>query len=335
MLGSGTPDSSAAISSARNGLSPGTRAIGGSSGSCSRDALHGQRQAAPVGVDVDDLDDHVLARSDDLARVLDVVRGELGDVDEALDALQDLDERAERDDLRGPAVDVVALLVGLQHALPRIGLRLLEAERDALAVAIDVEHLDLDGLADLEDLRRVVDVRPRQLGDVDQAVDALEVDERAEVDDVRDDALDDGAGLESSRMRWRTSRRSSSSTARRDSTTLLRERLSSITLQRSVWPRNSSRSCTRRMSTSDAGRKPRTPRSMIRPPLTTSMTWPSTGSPLSAAASIRFHAFSKRARFFDRIRRPSASSFWRTSASTSSPSATSSPGSRSGGSTAR
>jgi hypothetical protein len=31
------------------------------------------------------------------------------------------------------------------------------------------------------------------------------------------------------------------------------------------------------MSTSDAGRKPRTPRSMIRPPLTTSMTVPSTG----------------------------------------------------------
>ena len=66
---------------------------------------------------------------------------------------------------------------------------------------------------------------------------------------------------------------------------------------------------------------------MIRPPLTTSMTWPSTGSPLSAAASIFFHAFSNRARFFDRIRRPSASSFWRTSASTSSPSDTSSAGS--------
>ena len=128
-------------------------------------------------------------------------------------------------------------------------------------------------------------------------------------------------------MRWRTSRRSSSSTARRDSTTLLRERLSSITRQRSGWPRNSSRSCTRRMSTSDAGRKPRTPRSMISPPLTTSITRPSTASPLSAASSMRRHAFSKRARFLDRIRRPSSSSLVRTSASTSSPSATSSEGS--------
>ena len=124
-----------------------------------------------------------------------------------------------------------------------------------------------------------------------------------------------------SRICWRCSLRSSSSTARRDRTTLLRLRLSSITLQRSVWSRYSSRSCTRRMSTSDAGRNPRTPRSMMRPPLTTSMTVPSTGSPLSAAASIRFQAFSNRARFLDRIRRPSASSFCSTSASIVSPTA--------------
>ncbi len=42
----------------------------------------------------------------------------------------------------------------------------------------------------------MVDVRPRKLGDVDQAVDPVEVDERAEVDDVRDLALDDEARLQ-------------------------------------------------------------------------------------------------------------------------------------------
>ena len=89
---------------------------------------------------------------------------------------------------------------------------------------------------------------------------------------------------------------------------------------------NSSRFWTRRMSTSEAGRKPRTPRSRIRPPLTTSITVPSTGSPESAAFSIRRHAFSKRARFLERIRRPSWSSLVRTRASTSSPSSTSSDG---------
>ena len=128
-------------------------------------------------------------------------------------------------------------------------------------------------------------------------------------------------------MRSRSSLRCSSSTARRDRTTLLRERLSSMTLHSIVWPMYSSRFGTRRMSTSEAGRKPRTPRSMIRPPLTTSITEPATGSPDSAAASILRHAFSKRARFLDRISRPSWSSLVRTSASTSSPSETSSLGS--------
>ena len=121
---------------------------------------------------------------------------ELGDVHEALDALQDLDERAEGDHLGDLALELVADRVGVDHALPRVLLGLLEAQGDALAVAVDVEHLDLHGVADVEDLARVVDVRPRELGDVDQAVDAVEVDERAELDDVGDLALDDEAGLE-------------------------------------------------------------------------------------------------------------------------------------------
>ena len=134
-------------------------------------------------------------------------------------------------------------------------------------------------------------------------------------------------GWSRSRICWRTSLRSSSRTARRLRTTLLRERFSSMTLHSILVPRNSSRFCTRRMSTREAGRKPRTPRSMIRPPLTTSITVPSTGSPDSAAASILRQAFSKRARFLESTSRPSWSSFVRTRASTSSPSSTSSCGS--------
>ena len=160
------------------------------------DPLQREREPAAVAVDLED--EHVdgVALGDDLARVLDVVVGELGDVHEPLDAREDLDEGAERDDLRDAALDDVALAVAVEHLLPRVGLRLLEAERDPLAVAVDVEHLDLDGLADLEHLRRMVDVRPGELGDVDQAVHAVEVDEGAEVDDVRDRALDDVARVE-------------------------------------------------------------------------------------------------------------------------------------------
>ena len=48
---------------------------------------------------------------------------------------------------------------------------------------------------------------------------------------------------------------------------------------------------------------------MIRPPLTTSMTGPDTTSSASFLASIVPHACSYCARFFERMRRPSLSSF--------------------------
>ena len=77
--------------------------------------------------------------------------------------------------------------------VPRVGQLLLEAEADALLLAVDVEHDDVDVLADLEDLGRVADAAPAHVGDVQQAVDAVEVDEGAEVGDVLDRALADVA----------------------------------------------------------------------------------------------------------------------------------------------
>jgi len=127
---------------------------------------------------------------------LDVEGRELRDVHQALDAGEDLDEGAERDHLRHLPLDDVLLAVAVEHQLPGIRLCLLQAERDPLPVAVDIEHLHLDRLADLEHLRWVVHVAPRQLGDVDQAVHAVEIDERAEVDDVRDRAVDDVARVE-------------------------------------------------------------------------------------------------------------------------------------------
>src|SRR5690606_25240721 len=61
---------------------------------------------------------------------------------------------------------------------------------------VDVEHLDLDLVADGDDRAGVVDVLPRQLADVDQAVHATEVDERTEADHRRHRALADLASLE-------------------------------------------------------------------------------------------------------------------------------------------
>ena len=160
------------------------------------DALEREREPAALAVDLEDAHVDGVTLGDDLTRVLDVMRRELGDVNEAFDAGEDLDEGAERDDLRDAALDDVVLAIAVDHLLPRIRLRLLETERDALPVAVDVEHLHLDRLADVEHLGRVVHVAPAELGDVDETVHAVEVDERAEVDDVGDLALDDVAGAE-------------------------------------------------------------------------------------------------------------------------------------------
>src|SRR6185312_15672654 len=116
------------------------------------DALEREGEAPSLGVHLDDLRLDRVALRDDLARVLDVVLRELGDVHQPFDPRHDLDEGAESDDLRDLALDLVALVVGLEHLLPRVALRLLQTERDPLALAVDVEHLDFHVLTDLEHL---------------------------------------------------------------------------------------------------------------------------------------------------------------------------------------
>ena len=62
--------------------------------------------------------------------------------------------------------------------------------------AVDLEDLDLDLVANLEDRADVGDAAPGEVADVDQAVDAADVDEGAEVLDRADDALVDLALFE-------------------------------------------------------------------------------------------------------------------------------------------
>ena len=132
--------------------------------------LEGQRDAATVEVDVDDLDHDIVVDADDLLRDLDVALSQLGDVDQALDTILDADEGTERNELGDLTGNDLANLVQTGEGLPRIFLGRLEGQRDALAIHVDVQHLNGDGLTDLDDLARVVDVLPGQLGDVNQTV---------------------------------------------------------------------------------------------------------------------------------------------------------------------
>ena len=76
----------------------------------------------------------------------------------------------------------------LGELVPRVALDLLETERNAAAPLIDAEHHRFDGVADVQDLRGVLDaLAPRHLRDVDETFDArLELHERAVVGDADD-----------------------------------------------------------------------------------------------------------------------------------------------------
>src|SRR5690242_3804316 len=113
----------------------------------------------------------------------------LGDVHQSLDAGLQLDERAvvgDRDDL---ALHAGADGVFRGDVLPGIRLQLLQAQADALTLPVDVEHFDLHLLADADHLGRMRHAAVAHVGNVEQAVHAAQIDERAEVGDVLDDAL--------------------------------------------------------------------------------------------------------------------------------------------------
>src|SRR5688572_24277886 len=149
------------------------------------DLLEAQRDAPCRRIHAEHHRVDVVADVEDLRRVLDALAPRhLGDVDEPLDARFELDEGAvvgEADHLTAHArADRVAVL----HRGPRILHELLVAERDALGGGVVLEDDDVHFVVDLEELRRVADAAPRHVRDVQQAVDAAEVDEGAVVGDV-------------------------------------------------------------------------------------------------------------------------------------------------------
>ena len=133
-----------------------------------------------LGVEADDLELEDLALVHHVARVGDALVRQLADVDQALEALADPDEGAEVHELRDRAVDDVADLEVRDRRLPRIGLQAADREADPATLVVDVDDLGLDLVADLVAGLGVVDLVPRELALVDEAVDAAEVDEDAE-----------------------------------------------------------------------------------------------------------------------------------------------------------
>src|SRR5438876_2896 len=149
------------------------------------DLFHAERDALRGAVDVEHDHVHLVADVHQLGGMTHAARPRhLRDVDEPLDAGLELDEGAVVGEAHHPAAGLRARRERLLHALPRVRRLLLVAERDAARLAVEVQHDHLDLVADLEDLRGMAHAPPAHVGDVQEAIDAAQVDEGAVVGDV-------------------------------------------------------------------------------------------------------------------------------------------------------
>ena len=102
----------------------------------------------------------------------------------AFDAIFELHERPIRHDADNPATHLASNRILDGDVVPRIAAPLLEAKRDAFLFAIDFKDHHLNLVANLHEFTRMIDATPAHVGDVQQAVQAVEINERAEIGEV-------------------------------------------------------------------------------------------------------------------------------------------------------
>ena len=118
---------------------------------------------------------------------------QLGDVHEAFDTGFQLHKGAVGHEVDHLALDLGAHGVLALDEFPRVLSLLLETKGDTLFLLVDIQHHHVELLADAHHFARVIDAAPAHVGDVQQAVEAVEVNEGTEVGNVLHLALDHGA----------------------------------------------------------------------------------------------------------------------------------------------
>src|SRR5262249_739203 len=156
------------------------------------DLLQAERDAPRARIHAEHHRLDAVADVEDLRRMLHALAPRhFADVDQAFDAGLELDERAVVGQAHDLARQARAHRVALDDVRPRVVHQLLVAQRHTLGRGVVLQHDDVDFLVDLEQLRRVRHAPPRHVRDVQESVDAPQIDERAIVGDVLDDAAED------------------------------------------------------------------------------------------------------------------------------------------------
>src|SRR6202521_4088837 len=131
-------------------------------------------------IQLDDLDLHVLSHLEHIADVGDAVPGELGDMDQAVGSAQ-VDERAVGRQSGHLALDLIADLQLFEELAPLARTILVEgrllADDQPVALAVDLEDLDADPLAD--QLLEIRAIGAGDLGGRQEATQSQDVDDQA------------------------------------------------------------------------------------------------------------------------------------------------------------
>src|ERR1051326_8030044 len=112
--------------------------------------------------------------------------GHLADMDEAFHACFELDKRSVIGDVDHSPDHSAVDPITLRHRFPRVRIELLDAQRDALPAAIELQHLDGDLIPDMQNLGGMIQAAVRHVGDVQEPVDAAQIDERSIVRQIFD-----------------------------------------------------------------------------------------------------------------------------------------------------
>src|ERR1051326_4549935 len=120
----------------------------------------------------------------------------LGDMDYTFDAPVELHECAVVDEAHDFALQAGPDGILVCDRVPRVGHDLLHSERNALALGVEFEDHDLNVVPYLHHLGGMADAAPRHVTDMEDAVDAAEIDERAVARDVLDRSFENNAFFE-------------------------------------------------------------------------------------------------------------------------------------------
>ena len=121
--------------------------------------------------------------------MLDALFADLGDVDQTLDVTFQAREGAKLGQARDHAFNQLSNAELLDALAPGVITERAQAQSNALLLAIDVDHLDLDFLPHFQDLAGMANAVPGELREVHQAVSAVDVDKSPEIRQTGDPAI--------------------------------------------------------------------------------------------------------------------------------------------------